>query len=388
MSSRPIANTHIHTPYSFSAFESIEEAVACARREQIAVLGISDFNTVEGFERFGELCRRNRIHPLYNIEFIALSREDKREGKRFNDPKNPGVMYFCGKALRVPVCFGRESRATLEALREGGRTRIATMIATLNDYLATRGLELSFDYDDIKARYAENTVRERHIAKALFHAFDRRFEDYRRLEAYRRLFDDAAFTADLGDRVHMQNLIRARLLKAGTPVFVEEREEAFLTPQRLRELILDGEGVPCYPVLADDSAELNERERDPEALAAYLREQEIHAVEFIPQRNGLKHLSRYVRLFRERGFCITFGTEHNTPARGSLIPAARGQTPLTDELGHIGYEGACILAAHQQLVIEGKKGYVDRRGRRCVGVEQMSELARFGNEVIRASLAG
>lgn len=388
MTTRPIANTHIHTPHSFSAFDSIEEAVTCAVHEKIAVLGISDFNTVDGFEAFGELCRRNRIHPLFNIEFIALSREDKEKGVRFNDPKNPGVMYFCGKALRSPASFGEQSRATLQGLWEGTQSQIRAVIDRLNGYVRARGFDLALDYDAVKARYAENTVRERHVAKALYHAFAERWDGERLFGAYRRLFDDEGFTGEPGDPVGMQNEIRARLLKAGKPGFVEERDDAFLTPERVAELVLDGGGIPCYPVLADDSVELNERERDPGRLAAYLQERDIHAVEFIPLRNTLDHLERYVKALHARGFCVTFGTEHNSPKRGSLVPAARTEAPLGDELMRIGYEGACILAAHQQLCAEGKGGYVDRNGTRLVAPGQMEELARFGNEVIRATLAG
>src|SRR5210317_2027764 len=96
-------NSHIHTPYSFSAFRSIEEAFAMAEKEGIQVLGINDFFVTDGYSEFNETAEKYRIYPLFNIEFIGLLKEEQEKGIRVNDPGNPGRMYFCGKALDYPV---------------------------------------------------------------------------------------------------------------------------------------------------------------------------------------------------------------------------------------------------------------------------------------------
>ncbi len=73
-------NTHIHTPYSFSSFESISQAVSMAKQQNISVLGINDFNTTEGYDEFASACEQFGVYPLFNIELVSLNQEDRGEG--------------------------------------------------------------------------------------------------------------------------------------------------------------------------------------------------------------------------------------------------------------------------------------------------------------------
>ncbi len=380
----PLVNTHIHTPHSFSAFESTEQAVDLARKEGLRALGISDFNTVEGYDEFAQACARNDIHPLFGIEFIALSLKDKAEGRRWNDPRNPGAMYFCGKALSHPVSFSEESSRTLSRLWDGTQEHIRGMIEKLNGVLAERRFELRFSYEGIRDAYARETVRERHLALALYKSIETTFANTAdRLGAYRKLFDDPGLMRLPDDSPAMQNEIRSRLFKAGRPAYVEEDESAFLPFETVRDIILDGGGIPCYPVLADDSTQLNEHESDVAELAETLSEMNIHAVEFIPLRNSFDHLKSYVRHFRQRGFCVTFGTEHNTPKLISMVPKARDEVLFDEELAEAAFEGACILAAHQSAVRQGKEGFVSKDGALLRAGTRRDEFIRIG----RAALA-
>ena len=83
-------NNHVHTPWSFSSFASIDELILQAKTENISVLGINDFNTLAGYSEFAEKCISNSIFPLFNIEMIGLDREDRKNGLKINDPANPG----------------------------------------------------------------------------------------------------------------------------------------------------------------------------------------------------------------------------------------------------------------------------------------------------------
>src|SRR5664279_34572 len=96
------ANGHIHTPYSFSAFTALETVFKMAVEEKIAVLGINDFYVTDGYDAFHKGCVKNRIFPLFNIEFIGLLKEEQKKGIRVNDPNNPGRIYFSGKGLDYP----------------------------------------------------------------------------------------------------------------------------------------------------------------------------------------------------------------------------------------------------------------------------------------------
>jgi hypothetical protein len=376
-------NTHIHTPYSFSAFESIDQAVRLARDEQISVLGISDFNTMEGFSEFSLTCEKYAVHPLYNIEFICFSEEDKQRNLRWNDPKNPGIIYFCGKALSFPSPLSNDSRNLLGSLWKGTQDNIWKVIHKVNEYLQDRNIDITLDYHQIRCTFAKNTVRERHVAKALYVAMSSKWDSAGLPEAFRILFNDPSFSGPLGDSAFMQNEIRDRLLKAGKPAYIEERPEAFLSLPVIRSLILEAGGIPCYPVLADEKSGLTEYENDPSRLADRLIEQQIYAVEFIPLRNGLEHLRNYVRVFRERGFCVTFGTEHNTPSLIPLLPSTRGGVPFDEELLQVAYEGACILAAHQEQRRLQRQGFLDELGIRAVAQQQLRDFIRIGDQAIQ-----
>jgi len=380
-------NAHIHSPYSFSAFDSIEQSVRLAKEENVVALGISDFNTLEGYSEFAEYCGKYRVYPLFNIEFIALSQEDQQKGNRWNDPKNPGIMYFCGKGLRYPTVLSNDSRNRLRALWKGSQDRMWKMIGSLNGYIHERGIDISLDYNYIRTHYAKNTVRERHIAKALYLAFTGKFNSTTELtEKFRRLFNDESFDGDFSDSASIQNEIRSRLLKAGKPAFIEEKPEAFLPFHTIKGIILEGGGIPCYPVLADDKAGLTEYEKDVFILADKLIEMGVFAVEFIPLRNSFNHLKNYVRHFHERGFCVTFGTEHNTPERLPLIPTTRGGRPFDDELMGIAYDGACIIAAHQEERRKNKPGFVNEYGTRIIPSHQIRKFIDYGAQVIQQSV--
>jgi hypothetical protein len=95
-------NAHLHTPYSFSAFESVEEAVRLAVEQHVSIVGINDFNTTAGYSSWAASCLKYKAFPLFNIEFIGLSKKHQQNNIRMNDPSNPGRIYICGKGLTYP----------------------------------------------------------------------------------------------------------------------------------------------------------------------------------------------------------------------------------------------------------------------------------------------
>jgi len=384
-----LTNAHIHTPHSFCCFSSVEEAVRKARDEGISILGINDFNTTGGYDEFADQCARHNLYPLFNIEFIALSPEDRRAGIRWNDPKNPGNIYFSGKGLNHPVTFSTDTAGRLKALWKGTQDHAWKVIDLLNTVCAERiGPAIQLDYNTIRKNYARETVRERHIARALADALAAGFPDgAQRLAAVKKLFADPSFSKDIDDTVAFQNELRNRLLKNGMPAYLPEPAEAFFSLNQVTHIILDGGGIPCYPILADDSGPLNEREADVNALVETLTEHNIHAVEFIPARNSLKLLEHYAGTFAAHGFCVVFGTEHNTPACPPFVPTARGGTPFSAELAAIAHRGACIVAAHQEKHRRGEPGFVNDHGDRLVEPRDLDEFAAYGESAVTHSLS-
>ncbi|MDR3188056.1 MAG: hypothetical protein LBT94_02580, partial [Prevotellaceae bacterium] len=81
-------NAHLHTPYSFSAFDTLAEALDRAKKEDVAVVGINDFYSTDGYQEWCLECYLRKLYPLFNIEFISLQAEDMAAGIRVNDPNN------------------------------------------------------------------------------------------------------------------------------------------------------------------------------------------------------------------------------------------------------------------------------------------------------------
>ena len=96
-------NAHLHTPYSFSAFDTLTDSLERAVAENVKVVGINDFYTTAGYSQWDEECRKRHLYPLFNIEFISLHKADQEAGVRVNDPNNPGRTYLSGKGLACPA---------------------------------------------------------------------------------------------------------------------------------------------------------------------------------------------------------------------------------------------------------------------------------------------
>jgi hypothetical protein len=149
-------------------------------------------------------------------------------------------------------------------------------------------------------------------------------------------------------------------MKAGKPGFVEEQ---FVTPQEAKTLTLEMGGFPAYPTFADGGGTLTPFERSPEALIGNIQDLGIYAAEFIPTRNSPEVLAEYVPKMRRAGLAVSAGTEHNTLDRTPLTPTTRGGAPIPEEVARIFFEGACVIAGHQDAVRSGEAGFIEASGR-------------------------
>jgi hypothetical protein len=84
----------------------------CCRKNFLP--GNKRFFVTDGYESFQEEAADKGILPLFNIEFIALLREEQKAGIRINDPNNPGTVLFCGKGLDYPFHLESTLKAKLE----------------------------------------------------------------------------------------------------------------------------------------------------------------------------------------------------------------------------------------------------------------------------------
>jgi hypothetical protein len=381
------ANAHIHTPYSFSAFPDMETIFRMAKDENITVLGINDFFVTDGYENFHNGSVKNKIFPLFNIEFIGLLKDEQKKGIRINDPNNPGRIYFCGKGLDYPFSLGLLRKLRLNVVIRESQYQIKAMISKLNKLIEPVNPSIMLSYETIKKQFAHDLVRERHLAKALRYAAEINYPDpAEQLKFIESVYGGKKSKAGLGNPAMLENEIRSNLLKSGGSAFVEENEDSFLELGSIIKLIVKAGGIPCYPVLLDDaSGNYTEFEKDKTKLHEKLSANKIGCIELIPGRNSLSNLRDFVRFFDERNYLITFGTEHNTPEMSPLTVLARGSEPIGDELKRISWESVCVIAAHQYLRAQGMQGYVLDDG--GPSIEQKKELTSLGKLVIEFYLS-
>jgi hypothetical protein len=377
----PNINGHIHTPHSFSAFSSIEQAFQLAKNESVEVLGINDFYTTDGYDEFAELAQKYKIFPLFNIEFMALQNHLQEAGIRVNDPNNPGRTYFSGKGLRQPAKMSEVSSLKIKNLQEESNRQTYDMVEKLNTFFAANNIGIQFNSTELHQNLAKNLFRERHIAQAIrFAVFEKEVTEGGRKSLMQKIFSGKEVKSPMDNFAALENEIRGNLLKAGGAAFVPEDPKAFLSLEEVIDLIIDAGGIPCYPVLLDDSKGVcTDYETDKEKLLRELIKNYVFSVELIPGRNDFHILKDFVTYFNENGFVITFGTEHNTPQQDPMKITCRGGVPLDEELLQINYNGTAVIAAHQYLIANGEEGYL--KGKKCK-TEEKEYFVELGKAVI------
>ncbi len=379
-----LVNSHLHTPYSFSAFKSIEQIFQMALEENIKSVGINDFYTADGYTEFNSFARKYKVYPLFNIEFIGLSKEFQKKGIRVNDPNNPGRIYFSGKGLKFPFSLPNDQMKILVMVQNESQRQIKEMIDKANKFFNQVGGDIYLDYQEIKSLYAKNFVRERHLAKAIYNAVMKKSDGNAEhaKELFKLIYSGKDPVSNPGDMAAVENEIRSRLLKTGGSAFVPEDESAFLSISQIIEIITAAGGIPCYPALLDDAkGKFTDFEKNWEKMYQYLMELNIGCIELIPNRNSLEILEKFVNFFRGRNFIVSLGTEHNSPDMIPLTPSCRKGVPLSDKLIVISYEASCVIAAHQQYLSSGKQGYIDKNGK--PRTSEIEQFRSFGGSVIK-----
>ncbi len=358
-------NAHIHLPPNFSAFETVAQAVRLAADEGLCLLGASNYYDYSVYAEFADRCRAAGILPLFGLETIALLEDLRDAGIKINDPGNPGKLYLCGKGAGKIQAPDSATRVLLDTVRRNDSARMSAMIFRLSEVCAAAGIELGLSESIIVERIVARHgcapewvyLQERHLAQAFQEAIFEALSGAERAAALERLFGSPAKRPD--DAVAVQNDLRSHLMKAGKPAFVTE---TFVGFEHAYRLILGLGAIPCYPTLADGANPICSFEASVDDLIRSIRARGIHCAELIPIRNRPDVLTEYVCALRRAGLVVTGGTEHNTLDLIPLEPRCLGGEAVPDEVQAIFLEGACVVAAHQQRVAEGRPGFVATDG--------------------------
>ncbi len=375
-------NNHLHTPYSFSAFSSVTEALDQSLEEGVKVVGVNDFFSFNAYAEWCEGAFKRAIFPLFNVEFIGLNEAFQKDGLKVNDPGNPGRTYFSGKGLAYPLVLSEATLNKVNRLVENANGYVQKMTEKVNTLLEQKHFGFRLSFETINAELANGQVRERHLARAIRQLAEKHYNDPNRLlNFYLELLDVKGLSSKLDDEAGIENEIRNALLKAGKAAYIEEDAEGFLSVDDIRSIIIEAGGLPTYPFLADAVKGFTDFERDKAKVASLLKDMGIWSVEFIPTRNELSELKEYAKYLFDQGFVVSFGTEHNSPGKQPIEVKAKGSVNLDSELMKINYEGACITAAHQYLFANDGIGILDADGH--FNSNKRAKYYELGNKLIQ-----
>lgn len=378
----PVVNTHIHFPPNFSAFHTVADAINTAANEGAVAVGISNFFDQQVYGRFAEQASAAGILPLFGLEFITLDEGLAEAGVLVNDPANPGRFYLCGKGIAPFKAKSAKAAEIASAIRVGNDERADEMVAKLAAWFAACGLDTGLTAATVAEQVAAAagvpvdwvSLQERHVAQAFQRALAE-LPAAERAAVLERAYG-AGSRVDLEDAVALQGELRSRLIKAGTPGFVAEVALSFAEAY---QYVLEMDGIPTYPTLADGTSPICGYEDPATELAAKLVERGIFAAELIPIRNTSACVDAYVKAFTEAGIIVMGGTEHNTLDR-IPVQVACVDGPVSAESMQAFWEATCVVAAHQHEVALGRPGYVDGTGARTG--EPVEALIALGARLI------
>ena len=343
-------NAHIHTNHSFSVFASPQAVVDAAVAAGLSGVGVNDFFTTSGFAEFRAAAARARLPTVYCVECISMDAQAEQAGELYNDPANPGRIYLGGKGIARPDA--PRAQAVFAEIRRHQEARNRALVAKADAHIRAKGFAAGPAWQDVVGQTPHGNTTERHVAKAILG----RIRELGGADAYAAIVGEAP----KGDDAGQQNQIRAQLLKAGKPCYVPEDRAAFPSVEVLRDAFLSMGAVPTYPILGNP---VTACEKDIPALFDRLDRWGFRAVEVISTRNTDDRLLAIIAECARRGWPVSDGTEHNTPAMEPMLTKWAADPRFEPAFS----DGFAVFLGHQRLVEQGQPGYVDAAGARLPG---------------------
>jgi hypothetical protein len=312
-----VANMHCHTFFSFNAYGHSPTSLAwLARRHGFRLVGIVDFDVLDGVDEFLDACEVVGVRGSAGIETRVHVPEFST--CVINSPGEPGIYYYMGIGFtsgRVPGTVA----GILESMRWRAAQRNRGVAERVNRYLDPVGI----DYDrDVLPLAPGGNATERHMVVAYVRAAERTVPDPVAFWAGKLEVEPGEMAALMADVSRFQNLIRAKLMKRGGVGYVQPGPDTFPTVEEVNRLVVACGALPCATWLDGTS----EGERAMEELLALLIGKGVVALNIVPDRNWnvadpevrrvkVRNLYGVVRLAQELDLPLNVGTEMNSPGQ-------------------------------------------------------------------------
>jgi hypothetical protein len=310
-----VVNMHCHTFFSFNAYGHSPTSLAwLAKRRGFKLMGIVDFDVLDGVDEFLDACEALGVRGSAGIETrVYLPEFAVRE---INSPSEPGVSYHMGIGFTSSQVPGAVA-GLLDDLRQRAARRNRDMVDRVNAHLAP----VAIDYDrDVLPLTPAGSATERHIVVAYVKAAER-IVPTAQVEFWAGKLGVAPdqIAALIHDAPKFQNLIRARLMKRGGVGYVQPSPDTFPTVEEFHQLIVTCGALPCAAWLDGTS----EGEQAIEELLDLLIGKGVVALNIVPDRNWniadpqtrrlrVRNLYDLVHLAQDLALPLNVGTEMNS----------------------------------------------------------------------------
>jgi hypothetical protein len=312
-----VANMHCHTFFSFNAYGHSPTSLAWLGRQRgYALMGIVDFDVLDGVDEFLEACDLTGVRGSAGIETRVYVPEFAQH--EMNSPGEPGILYHMGIGFTTSQ-VNPEAAALIQQLRSQSAQRNQGLVARVNSYLHP----VTVDYEaDVLPLTPNGNATERHIVAAYLLAAARRFHadvEQARFWAGRLQMSEEEVASAMQEMAGFQNLIRSRLMKKGGVGYVQPGHDTFPPIDKLHAMILACDALPCAAWL-DGTTSGEERIGE---LLELLIDKGTVALNIVPDRNWnikdpatrelkVRNLYEVVELARQLDLPLNIGTEMNS----------------------------------------------------------------------------
>lgn len=314
---REVANLHCHTFFSFNAYGYSPSGLAwLAKQRGFKLMGIVDFDVLDGVDEFLEACELLQVRGSAGMETRVYIPEFAT--REINSPGEPGVYYYMG--IGFPSSQPPASAAFILAdMRHRAEQRNRVMVERINTYLTP--VMVDYDQDVLPLTPAGNAT-ERHMLAAYIRAAKDRFLDVIPFWAEKLQIAPAQVAAQIGDGPIFQNTVRSKLMKRGGVGYTQPGPETFPSVEEVNRLVTACGALPCATWLDGLSA----GEQAVEELFNLLIGKGAVALNIVPDRNWniadadtrrvkIQNLYAVVKLAEKLDLPLNIGTEMNAPGQ-------------------------------------------------------------------------
>lgn len=307
------ANMHCHTFYSFNAYGYSPSGLAwMARKMGLPLLGIVDFDVLDGVDEFLDACFLLGVRGSAALETrVYIPEFSSRE---INSPGEPGVFYYMGVGFSSSQAPG-VAKPILADMRRRAEQRNLAMVEKINAYLSP--VEIDYRRDVLPLTPAGNAT-ERHLLAAYTRAAANHFADPAPFWAEKLKLPLEQVEKQITDAPAFQNTIRTKLMKRGGVGYSQPGAGSFPALADVNRMITACQAIPCATWL--DGTTTGEQEM-PELLELLI-DQGAAALNIVPDRNWniadpetkrvkLNNLYQVVELAQKLDLPLNIGTEMN-----------------------------------------------------------------------------